>query len=409
MKFKKIDNLFFNLLLLAIFLIKLPSFYILPFLKNNFLTSQALARILVVIIFIFNILKFKFNLKFKNNQKNLFFLIFVFFLTESFSVFYSVNVLSFLARYKDVLISFLAFLLFYFYQNKKERIVQVFLLSTIFSIVYQFFLISDGEFLKSIIYDKHINLVFDKLERQNRLYTDTYDEALIPFLFINLRINFFIQLILFLSIIFFSFYSNIRSRFLMMSFSLIFSFIFFKKTNLRKIFIIFSSFLIFVLVILNISFLTSQQLVVDRFFSADEAQDISPINFRLNQIQEATMIANNKLIGLGLGNYFDVIENNQKYGQGLLARSDILNIGSNEYVHNIFGLILSELGWIGFIIIFLVLFNFAFNDYKVIRTGREMDKALVLSFWSLFLYGLFNPIIPLSYQFLFWGLRGLLI
>lgn len=399
----------FNLFLISIFFLRLPSIYILPFLKSDFLTTQSLARVLIVFIFIY-LFFLKLNPKLKILKKNrlTFFLIIIFFVYQSLSIFWADNIFSFLLRYKDVLVSFLAFFIFYFYRNKKELIIKTFLLAIIFNLIYQLLLIIGFEqFLRSFIYQKHFDLVLEKLERQNRLYTDTYDEIFLPFLLTNFYFSSFLRYFLFLGGLFFSFFSNIRSRFLMMVFSLVF--FIFTKIDFKKILLIIFSFLVIGFLINNFSLFLSSRSIFDRIFFTDEVEDIGPIDFRGEQILKSFEIAKKTLIGVGLGNYFDILENNEKYNQSLLARLDLLNLGSKEYVHNIFGLIMSEVGSFGLIIFLSLLVLFIKQDIDHFKKDNILNKNLVISFWSLFLYGLFNPAIPLSYQFLFWGLRGLLL
>lgn len=88
----------------------------------------------------------------------------------------------------------------------------------------------------------------------------------------------------------------------------------------------------------------------------------------------------------------------------------ITQFGAQEYVHNIFGLILSETGFVGLFIFLLIILWFIKQDFLLFKNNDNKEKkALAIAFWCLFLYGFFNPIVPASYQVLFWGIRGLLI
>ncbi len=414
---KKIDNWFFNFFLIGIFFFKIPSFYILPFLKTNFLTSQALARIIFILIFLF----FLFKLFTTRETKEYFsklkksvivFLILLLFFIQSLSVLPAVNILSFLSRYKDVIIGLNSFFLFYFYRKKSKIIILIFLLSTIINGAYQSFLVLDSgfkNFLSTFIYQKHFDLVLAKLEEQGRVYIDSYDEILIPFLFTDNQLNLFFKIFIFLIIIFFGFFSNIRSRILMMVISLFLSFIFIKKLGFKKVFLFVFSLFIIGFITDRIAYSFFNYSFVNRVFFPDEMIDVKPINFRGEQLKNSINIAKFSFLGAGLGNYYDLLSNQEKHGQSLLSRFSLLNTGAQEYPHNIFGMILAESGYLSLIIFIFILFLFIKKDLEIIRSDDNYKKSIVISFWSLFSYGLFNPIIPGSYQVLFWGLRGLLI
>jgi len=409
---KKINNFFLNLFLLSIFFFKIPNFYILPFFKNSFLTSQAISRIILVVLF----LKiYFFNPKILNRlkQKVIFWLIFFFFIIQSISIIPVINITNFWIRYKDLIIGFISFFVFYFYKKEYRKIINVFLFSVFINAIYQILLIySDNirELLSTIIYQKHFDLVLAKLENQGRLYIDSYDEILIPFLFLENNLSWLIKLFLLILIFFFSYMSNIRSRILMLFVSFFLSLYFIKKISFGKIFITVFIFLTLGFLTSRFSFYFLKESFIDRIFFAEESKDIKPINFRKNQIFKSLEVGRISFFGAGLGNYYDNLTNQEKFNNSLLSRFNTLNLGAQEYVHNIFGLIISESGYISLFIFLLILFYFIKNDFKILLERKDdYRKVIVISFWSLFSYGLFNPIVPASYQFLFWGLRGFLL
>jgi len=128
-----------------------------------------------------------------------------------------------------------------------------------------------------------------------------------------------------------------------------------------------------------------------------------------NKIFKSFEVGRVSFLGAGLGNYYDNLSNQEKFGNSLLSRFDVLNQRAQEYVHNIFGLIISESGYISFFVFLLILLFFIKDDFKILLGKNNYQKAIIISFWSLFSYALFNPAIPGSYQFLFWGLRGILL
>jgi|YNPMSStandDraft_1061717.scaffolds.fasta_scaffold07686_4 hypothetical protein len=407
---KKIDNFFFNLFLLSVLFFKIPNFYILPFLKISFLTSQALSRIILLFIF-FKIYFFKRKIFDELKNKTIFWLMVFFFVIQSISIIPAINIPNFWARYKDIIIGLASFFVFYFYKKEYKKIINVFLSSVFINAIYQFLLIYSGnikELLSTIVYQKHFDLVLAKLESQGRLYIDSYDEILIPFLFLENNSNWLIKLFLLILIFFFSYSSNIRSRVLMVFISFFLSLFFIKKIKFEKIFAVFFAFLIIGFLASQFSFYFFKESFIDRIFFPEESTDIKPIDFRKNQFFKSLDIGKISLLGAGLGNYYDNLNTNEKIGKSLLSWFNLLNQGSKEYVHNIFGLIISESGYLSFFVFLLILLFFIKNDFKILF-NNDYKKAIIISFWSLFSYGLFNPIIPGSYQFLFWGLRGLLL
>lgn len=404
------DQLFFNLFLLSIFFFKIPSFYILPFFKSVFTTSQSLARILIVFIFFYNLCFKKNRIKIINKNK-IIILLTIFFFIQSLSVISVVNLNAFYLRYKDVIVSFLVFFISYFYKDRYKKIINVFIISLVINFSYQFLIIYLPHFsldlLANIIYDKHFDLVLAKLS-QGKVYLDAYDEITIPFLLLNLSIQNFVFLI---SNIFFSLFSNIRSRVLMLISAIFFSlFILRKKIDKKRAFLFLFIFLIFAYLINNLMISRLGFSYLTRFLLEEEI-DISPINFRQDQLKNAFLLAKGNFLGVGLGNYFDNISSLEKNKYILVTSfQKITHIGAQESVHNIFGLILSETGFIGLFVFLLVMVEFVKQDLALLKKrSTTYQKTLIVAFWSLFLYGLFNPIVPGSYQVLFWGIRGILL
>ncbi len=418
--FKKIDSFFLYLLLLGLFFFKIPSFYIIPFFKNPFTTSQALARIFVVLVFCFHIIDHFFtknSLVFKKQAKLPVNLIILLFVIQSLTILVSINSIDFLSRYKDIIIAFLAFFDFYFYKKYLREIAIVLLFSIVINACYQSIIVFYQDFfvryLSNFIYQKHVDLVISKLQN-NKIYTDTYDEILIPLLFVfPFKTNLVKNLALYvfsIFITFFSFVSNIRSRVLMLFISVAGSLIEFKKVSLKTIFVITFSVLVVGFLINNVMNYVIGYSFVDRLILQDQLTDVKPINSRLNQIQNALEMGSSNWLGVGLGNYYDNLNSTQKDVITTINRSlYTADQSAQEFVHNVFGAVLAESGYISLIVFLAILIIFARDDLALLKTGSEFQKAYVIAFWSLFSYGLFNPISTASYQVLFWGIRGLLL
>lgn len=416
---KTLNQIFLYLFLISIFLFKIPNFYIIPFFKNPFTTTQALARILLVLVFCYQIINhflIKKQLIFNKNNTLLINLIFLFFSLQSTSILVTANPISFLIRYKDMIIGLISFILFFLYKKHIKQIILIFLLSLIFNQVYQLVIFFYQDlFIKYssyFIYQKHVDLVIAKLLHSNKIYTDTYDEIFFSVIFassfrkkISSSLKFYFLLIIISAT---SFLSNIRTRILMLLIGFIGSILFFKKIQFRTVFILTLTILVMSSLVSNTMRYFMGYSFVDRFtFNYKNIENIKTVNFRFKQIKNAVEMGSTTLLGVGLGNYYDNLTSKNNFL--IIGKSrKILYEGSQEFVHNIFGDVLAESGYISLILFLTILTMFIKIDLKILKSGENYQKALVISFWSLFFYGLFNPITPGAYQFLFWGIRGLL-
>lgn len=206
-----------------------------------------------------------------------------------------------------------------------------------------------------------------------------------------------------------SFLSNFRSRILMLIFSFIMSFVFLTKKKLGQKFIIFFILIsigYFSYTILNYNFKFS---FIDRFALTDKKEDVNTIGYRWNNIVVSEEMAQSQpLLGVGLGNYYDNLPSGKK---NFLSLSNWQNkeaqIASTN-PHNIFAQILSELGFVSLLFYLIMISYFAISDIKTLFKQDNFPKAIIISFWSLFMYSLFNPTTTLTYNSLFWLLRALI-
>ncbi len=415
---KKLNKLFLYLFLISIFFFKIPNFYIIPFFKSAFVTSQALARILLVLVLCFQLIEYFFSRKrivLNKDSKLIVNLVLLFFVIQSLTVFIVINLTAFLNRYKDVLISLIAFFVFFFYKKHLHKIVLVLLLSVIVNFFYQSLIIFYQDFfvkyLSGFIYQKHVDLVIAKLQ-DGKIYADIYDEIILPLLFVfpfvgKKSINNLSFYGFFIIISAFSFLSNIRTRLLMLFVSFIGSILFFKKIGFKKIFIVTLSVLLLSFLINNIMRYYAGYSFLDRLIFEDKISGVAPTNYRLVQIKDAIEMGKASLLGVGLGNYYD---NLNKRNNIFINKSQLIaSQGAQEFVHNIFGAVLAESGYITLFVFIIILYLFVRRDAFLLKKGSDYEKAFIISFWSLFFYGLFNPTVPVSYQIMFWGIRGLLL
>lgn len=413
----KINNLVFGMFLVTLFFFKLPNLYILPFLPNSFLTTQAIARILIVLVFAYTcIFRLKSNEKnvLTNNHRLTTFLIILFFAIQSLSIIEAINVASFLNRYKDVTVGICSLFVFSFYKDRWVKILLFLVLSTVVNLAIEVFILINPEaflrLLSPFVYQNYLKLLIANLDR-GRLYVPSYDELSIPFLFIPARkiiaskvqSYFLVFLISFIALS-----SNVRSNVLMLASGIIGSLVIFKRTTFKQLLV----FLVGILVLGLFVNVLIKNLVgfsfYDRLTFQNELEDIDTITQRVDQINLSLGMVNSSLFGVGLGNYYD----NLQISKSVLSYSESRRVeirDAREYIHNIFATTAVESGYIGLFIFIAILFLFLKNDIKILKGNQQHKKAFLISFWVILLWGLFNPPVSGAYQFLFWGLRGLLL
>ena len=243
----KVSNsqLLLYLLLASIFLFKIPNFYVLPFTQNAFLTTQSIARILITVIFCFKtfpIILRGAQVFDRRESKVIALLLVLLFLIQSLSITQAVNYISFLNRYKDIILGVCSFFVFYYYKKEYKLLIMTIALSVIFNAFLQALLVFQPTMFLNIIgpflYKNYATLLIANLDR-GRFYLATYDEILIPFLFLpeiwkNIRFK-YSQLFLFITIAFFALASNIRSNVLSLFVGGIGSFVAFRKFAFKKL------------------------------------------------------------------------------------------------------------------------------------------------------------------------------
>src|SRR3989344_4921849 len=169
----------FIIFITTLFLFKLPNFYFIPILKTSFLTTHVLARVLLFLLFIFNIKQIV-QLFSKNK---IFFIILLLFLIQSFSISQGFNTISFLSRYKEIIVGFMAFYTALLFRKKYRLVMDILLITTIFSAFIQLIFIIFPDILtqlfNQLLYEKLQDLVVINLSR-GRTYFETFDEIIIP-------------------------------------------------------------------------------------------------------------------------------------------------------------------------------------------------------------------------------------
>jgi O-antigen ligase len=214
-------------------------------------------------------------------------------------------------------------------------------------------------------------------------------------------------------VFFISFVSNFRVRFLVSLIGLIGYFLFinpFKGAKLKTMTIL--------LLIGGMIFFTYKTMirlqgfsVVERFFLEDKTEDVNTIRFRIGMLTQAYDIGlKSPIFGVGLGNFYDnlpLFGKKNIYTISPLKTKD--NLSLLQHPHNSLAQTFVESGLFGLLAFLLLLGYFVKEDVEILF-GKEnnLEKALIVGFWSLFVYSLFTPPQILVYYVHFWLLRILI-
>jgi len=406
---EKVDSLLFWGFCIAIFLFRIPSVYLFPLVKADLLTTQVLARIVIFIISLYLVL-----IKKVTPKKTLtLILVLLYFVSQSLSVLAAINVSSFLSQYKDVVIGMLAFYCFNHFQNKHRAIYPWLIIPVFINLFYQYLLIfvpSSIKILEQLVYQKYWGLVIQKLDR-GQVYLETFDEAFVPFLIFQSYNTQTWQktagILTTVLITFFSFISNIRTRILLILVSILGTVL----VRLNRGLIIFSLLsLIGVAVTVNMLSLRLQQFsFFDRITLQNEAEDVSTLTSRRDQVYQSFEMGQKSITGVGLGNYYDNLFLAFKRPPKSMSWQNVAETKAVMFVHNVIGSVYAETGIIGLACYLIMLAAFLRDDFEVWKQGKSYKVSLIVCFWTLFTFGMLNPPISGSYQFLFWGIRGWLL
>jgi hypothetical protein len=407
--------------LLSLLFVKLPPFNFFPFWQTEFFTSHSIARLLSIFLFLHFFFRDIKSGNFIHSIKGKSVLIFfsIYFLFSTLSIINARNLESFFLRYKDVVFAGIFAYIAYNFRSQRNKIIKFFILSSIINFTYQIFMfILPGTFLSFanvFIYAKHIDLVAINLQR-NRIFIETYDEIVIPFVFLYFYQNQdrvkkgFFYLLMFL-IAFPSLLSNFRSRIVMLVFAFFTSFFLLLKKSIGQKFILMVIFVatgFFAYSILQYNF---EYSFIDRFALQNQREDINTIFFRFkNLIWSEDMANTSPFLGVGLGNYYDNLPVKKLYHLSLMNWENKESEIAASNPHNIFALIISETGYINFLVYLIMLIYFVMTDLQIIFNKKNVISiSFIISFWTLFIYSLVNPTTTYTYNLLFWTLRVLII
>lgn len=409
------------LTLLAIFLVKIPPFYFLG-ITSTLLTSHTLARYLIFALFLVSAWQVFFGKgeAISQNGRNLTFVFLAYFFFQSFSVVGAESVEAFARVYKDIV--FPGFFLFVvlFQTGIANGLAKIFVAAGIVNFFYQMaILLVPGAFRlfgERFIYSEHFQLVDINIQR-GRLFVETYDEIAIPVILLLLfkekrskvRLGYLLVLVM---IVVPSLLSNFRTRFLMLFFALTASFLIVVGGRLKAKLSLIGSLFVLAFIAHSVSFYFFGFSFLNRLALEDPGEDVQTIQSRFANLKASLdMGLARPLSGVGLNNYYYHLSEGRK---GLFSIS--LNLARQREAefasvnpHNIFAQIISETGILSFCFYLFMLGFFAKADIGIFKGKDGLKKSLAISFWTLFLYSIFNPTATLAYNSLFWILRAALI
>ncbi|MCM8787965.1 MAG: O-antigen ligase family protein, partial [Candidatus Omnitrophica bacterium] len=125
--------------------------------------------------------------------------------------------------------------------------------------------------------------------------------------------------------------------------------------------------------------------------------------------QSIEMGLSSPFFGIGLNNFYEYLSPKIKITNALFGSRNKLPQITATHPHSIFFQTFAETGFLGIISLTLLLGYFVKKDFEVFRKKNISCNLMIVSFWSLFLFGVFNPPITLQYIILFWFLRVLII
>lgn len=411
----KIENKLVSIYFLTFFLLRLPPINLVPNKDIALINSQSIARYLIFLIFI--LLLRQNNLKLQIGKRSIFFSA-LYFITISLSILTAINIQAFLEIYKHIAFGLLFFWVTLVVLDNKKKVqtsIKILFVTIIINFSYQFFIYFYRDSLSNLqglFYGKYWEVLNLNMIRK-RFFVDIYDSALVPLVFLfflgykNIFQKKFYQSLIIITTFFFAVISNFRTQLVMVLTSTIGSLWIFSK-NINLFFIKAVGFVIILFLFSNFlgSFIPFNTVI--RITEPTEAETMTLVT-RYNWWQQSIDMGNSSpLFGVGINNFYEYLNNKPK--PGMTFSNDMIRLAkiTAGHPHNVFFQSYAETGILGLVSFLLLLSHFIFNDIKSFMKS-DKNKLIIISFWSLFIFGIFNPPITLQYIILFWFLRILII
>jgi len=400
---------------LSFFLIRLPPL-ILPFNLSSHILFRLINFIILIKLFFLN----KKTIKFKG----IIIFLLLFFVSQSLSVINVINFNTYLYFFERLVTVCLFTLVSHSLinnQKKTDVIIKLINITAIINVILEltmFFSPQFVNFLYKFIHPSVLDIFVFNVNR-GRLYFESYGEVFLPiilYLFFKEKLLFkkIIYWLVVLGIILLAFWSNYRDRFVVVCFSLFTTLMIFRKDIFKikikqNVIFLFATVLIFIGGFFYI-YQTRGYSVIDRLLLQDKEEDISSLVSRGILINEAVSIGRQfPLLGVGIGNYYDHLPSfmkNQRYR--MIGQNRNFLDATLLYPHNLFVQIFVETGLLGLLFFLFILGVFIKKDFKILKSKNDLYKALIVSFWALILYAMFNPRTYLTFYTNFFVLRVLI-
>ena len=396
--------------------------FLLPSLNLRFIYSQGIGKLFLLLIFAYY--GYKLISKKIKPKKNLFISLFiVFFISQVISVVNVVDLSLYIERFKSNIYIYLYFFVaIYILDDEVLSLKTIWLIigCSVLNIFIKLLLFIDPintiSLLEKILYPGNSQLISMNINR-GRIYFDSYDEIIFPllafFAYYNKKIR--ISLIFIgLTLVFISFVTNFRTNLIMILIGIFGSILIYtKKKNIIKNFVNKTIIVLLISAVMFLAYFIGSKIIgfsyVDRLVMSDKDEDVITVDQRIVNWSQAVEIGLSKpLFGTGLGNYNLYLPTQSKKSLfNLPSQEKIINEGL-LHPHNLLVFTLAESGFFGLLSLLSLLIYFVFYDYQIFKKTPKLSKSLVVSFWVLFIFSLFNPTLYITYNILFWLLRILI-
>jgi hypothetical protein len=348
----------------------------------------------------------------------------LYFFTQSLSIVAAQNLESFFLMYKDVLFG----VLFYFtavqlVRNNKNTNHLMYMIVAVTGInigiqLLLYFNSPIGDLFKTMVNSKYLDF-FNYQFQRGRYFGDSLDEAFIPVLIYILFLSdkkhqlfkLFSVLIL-CGITYITFISSWRTKLIIYIMATVSACLVHIKYSYKF------KYLLHIFAFVGVGIVTLytlaklggvNQTIITRIFEEDVLTS-NITTTRLTLLKSANDIGlSSPFFGVGLGNYYDYLsvdtkKNNKSPGLDLHKQFILM-----DDPHNVFMSTFALTGGIGLIGLLLLLGYCVKKDLSYFIHSKKvtLESMLILTFWSLFIYSLFNPWIYFSYISNLWFMRGL--
>lgn len=368
------------------------------------ITTYNLFRFIIVMAFIYSI----FNTH-KGYPKYLY-LFAIYLVITSISSIFVVNINQYITGFTLLVFISILYLTYYYSFEEKEvvSILKILVFATAINISIQFILyfFEYLAFFKNLFSNLYIQF-YEFNKQRGRFFGESYDEALVPIIYYLIHIEkstlkklfYFLLIIL---IIFVAFFSHWRTKIIILFLNLIFV-LFYSLLHRSKIKWQVGG--VLVLAIFFIPFLLSlfgsNNTTLQRFDSSSE-QSIDTTLVRVSYWRESmVLIRSNLFTGVGLGNWYDNLSQSSRNSKKAYPSSQVSSSKNFIFIndpHNIFISIMVSSGAFALLALLILIYIGLRDMVSLLKLRSHTYKTFVgVSFWSLFLFSLFNPYMDFPY------------